>query len=182
MTKVDTALVSLRSRALDIHRRLIELRDSVTMLRDGVGPGRAAAWPSFLEKYDVLSKIFSQLTDELDRAFTDAGLDSFVALPRAVTDDPAVLPELLRTKLDPDVEREYQDLQKGYNPDKQDANTPPINVRIETFNDFIESALEEFQELRDKMAEPRPREPQPPPNLPSADVVLAAITNGTGLK
>lgn len=182
VTKVDTALVNLRSRALDIHARLVELRDSVGMLRDGVGPGRAAAWPIFLEKYDVLSKIFSQLTDELDRALTDVGLDSFVAIPRAVTDDPTFLPDLLRTKLDPNVEREYHELQKGYNPDKQDPNKPPVNVTIRMYNEFIDSALEDFQELRDKLAQPRPREPQPPPAPATVDGVLAAIANGTGLK
>lgn len=44
VSKVDSVLVNLRARALDLHARLSELRDSIAMLRDGIGPGRNAPW------------------------------------------------------------------------------------------------------------------------------------------
>lgn len=43
-SKVDSALVSLRLRALDLQGRLLELLRSVVSLRDGVGEARDDAW------------------------------------------------------------------------------------------------------------------------------------------
>lgn len=181
--KIDNALVNIRRRLMDAFTRQAELRDLSCMLRDGVGQGRLATWEQFLEKFDALCKLYSQVTDELDRSVTEAGLQSLVALPRALTDDPAQLPDLLRTKLDQDVEREFQDLEKAALAEKAAATgVVPVQARVNAFNDAVESALDQFQELRERLATPRPPEPQPPPTLPSASVVLAAITNGTGLK
>lgn len=181
--KVDSALVNLRARGLDIYARLDELRDAACMLRDGVGQGRSATWPHFMDKYDTISKLYTQLTDELDRALTDAGLQSFVALPKNHTEDPTQLPDLLRTKLDQDIEREFQELEKsGLEMRRAGKGFGSAQARVAAFNDLVDSALDEFQELRDSMATPRPSEIPRPQTPPSAAIPLAAITNGTGLR
>lgn len=179
VTKVDAALVSLRARILDLHARTSELRDLSCMLRDGFGQGRNAVWPQFLDKYDTIAKLYSLVTEELDRAVVETGLENFSAIPCALTQDPGALPDLLRTKLEPEVERELKELQKGY---EKGRNTLPIGKRIAVYNELIDGFLDEFQELRDSLAQPRPAEP-PEPQVPqNAEIVLQAISNGTGLR
>lgn len=179
VTKIDAALVNLRARALDLHARLAELRDAAAMLRDGVGMGRNEAWPTFLNKYDTLAKLFYQLTEELDRSLTEVGLENFVAQPKSVTTDPTLVPELLRTKLEPEIERDFENLQKDHATDTSDKD---VAVRISSFNAFIEAALDQFQDLRDDLAKPRPQEPPGKIVPPAADAILDAITSGAGLR
>jgi len=179
VTKVDAALVNLRSRALDLHARLLELRDAAAMMRDGVGMGRNEAWPTFLNKYDALSKLFYQLTEELERSLTEVGLENFVAQPKAIVGDPAFVPELLRTKLEPEVERDLEMLQKEY---AADGNDQSVAVRISSFNGFIESAVDHFQDLRDVLAKPRPAEAPVRTAPPASDAILAAIATGAALR
>lgn len=182
-TTVDSALVNLRSRGVEIFIRLQELRDAASMMKDGVGQGRSATWTTFLEKFDTLSKLYSQLTDELDRALTVAGLQSLLAVPLANPGYGVQVPDLLRTKLDQDIEREFLELEKGGLELKQGGKSVgPAQVRVAEFNDFVDTALDQFQELRDGFAVARPSETARPPTPPSAAIPLAAITNGTGLK
>lgn len=89
------------------------MRDSVAQVRDGVGPMRNDTWSTFLNKFDVINKGASALTDELDHSLTE-GLDNFVAEPAAIAADAITLPELLRTKLDHDVARDFDALNKMF--------------------------------------------------------------------
>lgn len=122
----DAVLVNMRKKCIDLHARLEELRDLVAQLRDGVGPERNEAWYTFLKKFDTIGKTTATLTEELDRSMT-IGHDNFVAVPVALTTDPAELPDFLRTKLDPEVEREFDALSNMFTsqraPSSADATT-----------------------------------------------------------
>lgn len=115
-------LVNMRKKSLDLHARLEELRDLIAQLRDGVGPERNEAWYSFLNKFDTISKATATLTEELDRSMT-IGHDNFVATPAALTPDPAELPDFLRTKLDPEVERDFDSLTIMYSSQHTSTST-----------------------------------------------------------
>lgn len=171
--------MNLRARLLDLHARLSELRDQACMLRDGLGTGRHAIWPHFLDKYDALSKLYAQVTDELDRALLENGLDNFNAIPCGVTEEPAALPDLLRTKLEPEVEREMKELQKGYEKGREGGN---VTSRVASYNEFVETALEQLQETREPMRVERPVEASEMVMTANAEIVLQAMANGTGLK
>lgn len=173
-SKVDATLIALRARSLELHARLSELRDSAAMVRDGVGPSRNSTWPDFLTQHDTLSRLSTQLTEDLQRSLAD-GLDNFVAVPKAVTPDPNELPDLLRTRLDPAVEREYEALGKEF--DGED-----VSRRISAFNGFLEREVETFQDLRESLSKARPQEKSPRAPSAAADAVLAAIATGTGLR
>lgn len=149
------------------------------MLRDGLGAGRHAVWPQFLDKYDTLSKLYAQVTDELDRALVENGLDNFNSIPCGVTEDPAALPDLLRTKLEPEVEREMKELQKGYEKGREGGS---VASRVESYNEFVEGALEQLQETRESMRVQRPVEAAETTMAPDAEMVLQAMANGAGLK
>ena len=156
--RLDSALVNLRARTLDLHERLAELREALIMLRDGVGPGRLASWPTFLSKFDTLSKLYSQLTKELDRAVREADLVNFVLEPHGIAEDVNLVPDLLRTKLMPEMEKELEEMDEEWKKERErDAvgsrvNGERIDKRIGEFNAFIGLALERFAELREELA------------------------------
>ena len=177
-TRVDGTLVKLRSLSLDLHARLSELRDTTAMLRDGVGPGRNSDWELFLERYDTLSKLTRRLTEELERAQTE-GVQHLIAEPRQMSvPGQTPIPELLRTRLEPAIERDFSSL----------ASTAPSIPQVDIakgiirFNRFLENALAEYQDTRDMMVEDRPVENAHNLQAQSADAVLAAISSGAGLK
>lgn len=97
------------------------MRDSVAQVRDGVGPMRNDTWSTFLNKFDVINKGASALTDELDHSLTE-GLDNFVAEPAAIAADAITLPELLRTKLDHDVARDFDALNKMFSTENNNTD------------------------------------------------------------
>lgn len=206
LPKADNALANLRARAFDIHARLLELRDAVLMLRDGVGPARNAPWRDFLSKYETLAKLFSQLTDELERAVYEVGFQSLVLQPCGVAEDPDLVPNMLRTKLEPDVEKDIADLQAEYERDTASmasaggvrgggpgasgsaaaaaaaASSAKLAQRILTFNAFLEGARgryeEEIESIFDK---PRPANVPGLATTARAQALLTALTTGAPL-
>lgn len=112
-SKADTVLVNFHKKCHDMRMRLEELRDHLMQLRDNVGPDRHSEYYSFLEKYDAINKAAEGLIKELKESLTQ-GHDNFVSVPIALTADPAELPDFLRTKLDPEVERYFDSLHNMY--------------------------------------------------------------------
>lgn len=113
---------------------------------------------------------------------TEAGLNNFVVQPKDVAVDPAFVPDLLRTKLELEVERDYDALRREYAADAGDTDDSAVERRTSEFNAFIESALDHFQDRRDELAKPRPTEPPPRRAPQAADAILAALTKGVGLR
>jgi hypothetical protein len=192
VSKTDTALATLRARALDLHARLLELRDAVSMLRDGVGPARNAPWAAFLAKYETLAKLFTQLTEELDRAVVEVGFQNYLLQPRTVAEDPDLIPNMLRTRLDPDVEKDVMTLQTEYARETEkeggegggavEAAADALEKRIAMFNAFLAGAVERFDDARVRILnEPRPAEPELPPISPAAQALLASLNTGAPL-
>lgn len=193
VSKTDMALANLRARALDLHARLLELRDSISMLRDGVGPARNAPWAAFLAKYETLAKLFSQLTEELDRAVVEVGFQNYILQPRAVAEDPDLIPNMLRTKLEPEVERDVMDLQAEYARDAggdaaaesgpaAEAAAEALEMRVSMFNAFVSGAVERFDDARDRILnEPRPVEAELPRITPAAHALLQSLNSGAAL-
>lgn len=293
--KVDATLINVRKRAHDLHILLEEMRDSIAQVRDGVGPMRNETWSTFLNKFDVINKGASALTDELDHSLTE-GLDNFVAEPVAIAADAITLPELLRTKLDHDVARDFDALNKMFSseqtttadktvsasaappPPLSSSASPPMSVmasagactslplsvnvsaqpglapnmlnvptsvtmstgighvapggsvaaspamsssatgapapsvptsasgagiggssgatsaraaavtasaidgRINTFNDMLDSVLKRFDDQRAILAAPRPSDVAPLASSGAAELVLAALSSGSGLR
>lgn len=173
-TKIDASLGLVRKRALELHTGLRELQDQAAQLRDGVGPQRGSDWRKFLEQYDTLSIRLQQLTQELERAMT-VGLHHFVTIPLGVTDDPTLLPDLLRTRLEANVEREFENLGKRY-------EGGDVGQRIANFNDFVLAEIEGYDENRLRLMEARGKKETLPVPSTNADAVLAAVVNGTGLR
>lgn len=127
-TKIDSTLANIRTKAGDLHARLEELRDGVGQLRDGIGPRRHETWYTFLKRFNTVKKSTSALTEELDRALTE-GLDNFATVPAALTMDSPRLPELLRTKLELEVDRDFQALHKMFAAQAKDpTTTASVNV------------------------------------------------------
>ncbi|CAN8073437.1 unnamed protein product [Agarophyton chilense] len=168
-TKTDATLVALRTRLLDLHSNLITLRDHSAMLRDNVGPSRNATFPLFLSIHSTLAKLSEQLTTDLDRSQQE-GLPYYAAVPNLP--DP-VTPELLRTRLDMDVEREFQTMAHAF---KGDASQ-----KVMRYNQAVEAVLKAIAEKRDKLEQPRPAQPAPNAPAPAAEMILAAIANGSNL-
>lgn len=181
-SKTDATILNLRIRALELHSGLCRLRDSAAMVRDGVGNKRNANWPDMLRQFDKLNKLTTQLTDELQRS-TVEGLDHFAAIPRGVTTDGSVLPELLRTRLDADVEREFDMLRKAF--EEEGGGLGGVDGkegRIADLNAFVEEAVEGVQDFREGLVRPRGGGGGGAVAGRGGDVVLAAIANGTGLR
>jgi hypothetical protein len=139
----------------------------------------------FLSKYQTLSKLFFQLTDELDRAVTEVGFQNFLLQPRALSEDPDLVPSLLRTRLEPEVERDLEELQAQCAADMGGGGGAPppeadIERRILLFNAYVSGALERYEELRDEVLEapPPPATPQVD-TPPAAQALLAALAAGT---
>jgi hypothetical protein len=195
-----SVLANLRARTLDLHARLLELRDAVAMLRDGVGPARNAPWSVFLAKYETLAKLFFQLTEELDRAVVDVGFQNFLVLPRGVAEDADLVPNMLRTRLEPDVEKDMLALQAEYVSDAagaegadvaaaesaesaaESAAAAVLEKRIAAFNAFVGGAVDRFDDARERLLrEPRPAERPLPAATPRAQELLTALTTGAAL-
>lgn len=134
-----------------------------------------------MSKYETLSKLYHQLTEELDRAVTENGFDNFLLQPKAVTDDPELVPNLLRTKLEPEVENDVQDLHKLFVEDSDGSQPSPEDLerRILLFNAFIANAVETFEDRRDELlSASRPEELQLSQSSASAQAILSALSSG----
>lgn len=179
--KTYSALANMRARALDLHARLLELSDAVAMLRDGVGVFANAPWPAFLAKFETLAKLFAQLSDELDRAVVDVGFQNYLLRPRAADE---LVPAMLRTRLEPEVERDVAELRteaaaEGEGEGDAAEKIEAMKNRISMFNNFIEGALESFDDERDiSLADPRPPEVPPPKSTPEGQALLTALMTG----
>lgn len=185
--KLDSALVNLRSRTIELHDQLSELYKPLAMLRDGVGPARTASWPTFLSKFDTLCKLYFQLTKELDRAVTDVGLANFVLEPRGVAEDSGLVPELLRTKLMPEMEKELEELEEECRKVEGDGGGK-VDEKVGEFNAFVDLALERFGELRDELAPDKQKnagmdvvKAPEKPSVEQINTVLHALDKGVGL-
>ncbi|KAI0566957.1 hypothetical protein FGB62_5g027 [Gracilaria domingensis] len=139
------------------------------MLRDNVGPSRNATFPLFLSIHSTLSKLSEQLTTDLDRSQQE-GLPYYAAVPNLP--DP-VAPDLLRTRLDTDVEREFQTMTHAF---KGDATQ-----KVLRYNQAVEAVLKAVAETRDQLEKPRPFQPAHAAPSPAAEAVLSAIANGANL-
>jgi hypothetical protein len=146
--------------------------------------GISLARTSFLSKYETLSKLFYQLTEELDRSVTEVGFQNFLLQPKGMAEDPELVPNLLRTKLEPEVERDLEALQKQC-ADEMGGEQPSmeaIEKRILMFNAFVSSAMERFEDARtDLLESPRPEEPEPAPVSARAQALLTALSAGEPL-
>lgn len=167
--ETDATLIALRTRLLDLHSNLTTLRDYSSMLRDNVGPSRDATFPIFLSVHSTLSKLSEQLTAVLDR-LQQEGLPYFATIPTQA--DP-IAPELLRTRLDVDVEREFQAMADAF---KGDATQ-----KVLRYNQTVETVLKAVADGRERLERPRPSEVPPPLPSATADEFLAAMTNGSHL-
>jgi hypothetical protein len=137
---------------------------------------------SFLVSYETLSKLFFQLTEELDRAVTDVGFQNFLLQPKALGEDPELVPNLLRTMLEPEVEKDVQALHAEYVADMGGSTPTSLELerRILLFNAFVSGATERYEELRDELLDlPRPPEHQVLDTPPAAQALLAALAAGT---
>ncbi|OSX80873.1 hypothetical protein BU14_0031s0045 [Porphyra umbilicalis] len=193
-SKVDSALVSLRLRALELNGRLVELLNSVVALRDGVGTGRDDAWPAFLAAFDTIAKLFTALTADLSRASTEAGLAHYVLLPapascEATSETP--MASLARTKLPPDVEDDAAALAAAAAREMGAAGTRgaaaqarALAAHVAVYNTFVEGAVDRFAAAREDLSVPRA---PPPPDRRGGggggggEAVLLAVERGIGL-
>lgn len=136
---------------------------------------------TFLNKFETLARLYHQLTEELDRAVTESGFENYLLQPKAVADDPELVPNLLRTKLEPDVESDLDKLNKSYidDVDGTDQSAESLESRISSFNSFVLAAVERYEDAReDLLVNPRPVES--PPQMPSANAqaLLTALSSG----
>eukprot|EP00178_Gracilaria_changii_P004395 TRINITY_DN16_c0_g1_i1.p2 TRINITY_DN16_c0_g1~~TRINITY_DN16_c0_g1_i1.p2 ORF type:complete len:178 (+),score=20.62 TRINITY_DN16_c0_g1_i1:336-869(+) len=168
-SRTDATLVALRTRLIDLHSNLMNLREHSAMLRDNVGPSRNATFPLFLSIHSTLAKLSEQLTTDLDRSQQE-GLPYYAAVPNLP--DP-VVPELLRTRLDKDVEREFRTMTQAFKGDP--------TQKVLRYNQGVETVLKAVAEKREQLEKPRPTPPAPTAPSPAADAVLAAIVNGRNL-
>ncbi|KAK1865391.1 hypothetical protein I4F81_007923 [Pyropia yezoensis] len=193
-SKVDSSLVSLRLRALDLQGRLLELLRSVVSLRDGVGEARDDAWPAFLAAFETIAKLFTALTADLSRASTEAGLAHYVLLPapaacEAGSDTP--IAALARTRLPPEVEDDATELAATSSREMIEAGRRgavsqlrSLQAHVAVYNKFVEGAVDRYLAAREDLAVPRAppveRRPRGPPGG-GGDAVLLAVERGAGL-
>lgn len=139
------------------------------MLRDNVGPSRNATFPLFLSLHSTLSRLCEQLTSDLDRSQQE-GLPYFATVPNAA--DP-VAPELLRTRLDIEVERDFEGMAHAF---KGDATQKVIR-----YNQAVETVLKVVADKRQQGEKARRLQGGAPAPSPNAEKVLAALTTGAYL-
>lgn len=150
----------------------------------------------FLDKFESLSRLYSQMTTELERAVTEIGFRSLLLQPEGSTkalegpnaaipsfEDLELVPALLRTALEPEVEKAMDDLEA-----RIDANeTPPLTPhdterRILMFNTFIGNALERFDDARElSLEDERPPEAAKPGFSREGQALLSALASGSTL-
>lgn len=185
VTKADASLANLQNRMQLVYGNVQELHDLARQLRDGVGEQRALGWEHLLVRYALAHKLVSQLSDDMDRALSD-GLDNFVAVPVAATADPAVLPELLRTRDETAVEKALDEQRRAFaaaaqnDPSLRDAEATATRVRA--FNSFVEDAVDKLQDMREALANRVPDDSPVQQQAPSASAILAALSSGAGLR
>jgi hypothetical protein len=115
---------------------------------------------------------------------TEAGFQNFLLQPTGLAEDSELVPNLLRTKLEPEVERDLETLQKQCEGDLGGGHSPldAIEKRILMFNAFVSSALDRFDDSRvDLLSSPRPQEPESEPTGTRAQALLVALSTGRPL-
>ena len=125
------------------------------------------------------------MTEELDRAVMEAGLQNFLLQPCGLSEDSSLVPDLLRTRVEPEVERDLQKLKEQYTENvggKSNVSRENIAKRIVAFNAFVDDTVEQFQDLRETLTTQVAADASPKRSAPAAEDVLKALSHGEGLR
>uniref|UniRef100_A0A7S1TIT7 Mediator of RNA polymerase II transcription subunit 8 n=1 Tax=Compsopogon caeruleus TaxID=31354 RepID=A0A7S1TIT7_9RHOD len=179
---MDATLGSLRNRAVDLRTTVGELREAAAGMADGL---TSVQWPVMLDKYDGLCRIFYQFTDDVERAISEIGLNCLIiqpaTMPAGVDLESTLdsIPDLLRTKLDPEIEEEHAALVSS---SERNESKEEINRRARMFNDYVEDIELKIADWRDTFI--AGKEPPLKPVVPSADddAIIRIIEFGDGLQ
>jgi hypothetical protein len=105
-------------------------------------------WPDLLGQFTVLATQYATLQEELGQELGKIGM-----VPLNVQGiDTMLIPDLFRTKLEPDMEIEEKEIIENYYVDmkEQDEDTVELEQKIENYQLLCEALEEHFVELRDK--------------------------------
>lgn len=159
-------------------QKLLRRTQDILTLLDTILNRRNYSWPEVLEQYAVLSAHYSRLCDDLH-----AALFHYVLFPEQLPPDVTWVPELLRTKLLPEQEKDMLALlaalrsAEGGAPESDEA----LALRVANHNASLAEVAAEYARVRDSVRV-RARLPLPPPLQAAAvNAALAATLLGAGL-
>uniref|UniRef100_A0A7S0ZBL4 Uncharacterized protein n=1 Tax=Timspurckia oligopyrenoides TaxID=708627 RepID=A0A7S0ZBL4_9RHOD len=149
-------LGSVEVRATDLLYQLIEIRSLASFLQSQIqlnpnSSSISSTRQQFLVKFDILSKYYSVLSEEVQRSNEEYSLESVLLEPRV---DPNThiahhsTPDLLRTRLDPTLDVKQQALADSY---PTNEKSTLASARVAAWNGFIEDAFEQLQELLEQL-------------------------------
>lgn len=184
---IETSLETLIGRITDIK---VSLQNFLLKLEH-----EPLAWPQVLDNYALLSGQINTLNKLLNNERMPV-LRDLCILPILVSQDNdselatfsenrivqfnhEVVPDALRTKYEPDVEREEQQLTLTANSLGADEG----QSQVSTLNDLISTVLDLVQSARDEWeVESAVEQSGLLPSANDSNILIAAITHGSGLK
>jgi len=174
--KVWESLVTFRGHSAAVHVRISEFLDVLSQVRDGMGPDKDIEYSAMLEKFDAINKLAGQMCAEL----RDSSIDSYVIHPGrgAAQLQAGLIPDLLRTMREGEIERDVETLREAY-PHPKDAAS--IERRITTHNNIVENVLVLIEEKQDELTLEPIKEEEKREAPAAANAILAALTSGAGL-
>eukprot|EP01124_Arcella_intermedia_P024305 TRINITY_DN4054_c0_g1_i1.p1 TRINITY_DN4054_c0_g1~~TRINITY_DN4054_c0_g1_i1.p1 ORF type:complete len:400 (-),score=126.07 TRINITY_DN4054_c0_g1_i1:111-1310(-) len=147
---VKLALESTRKNAIILKSRLEQL----TQLHQHFSTPNK--WPEIVEMFVVLARTqYHALQENLSLLFKE-----HLIKPRSLYNiDPGAIPELLRTRMEPEIEKEQKALVSEYtktenfNPEEYDNNIELTRISIEKHNKMIDELLVQYEGLTKSLIE-----------------------------
>uniref|UniRef100_A0A2P2I2C1 Mediator of RNA polymerase II transcription subunit 8 n=2 Tax=Hirondellea gigas TaxID=1518452 RepID=A0A2P2I2C1_9CRUS len=180
-----------------VQQRVVELKQSLLQLLQMLEQeGDSADWPHYLQQYSVISAQMFTLLKVLRNEKTPA-LRNYLTLPLQLNAEPDdtllrstenrvpafshdFVPNLLRTKPDPDLELKYHQLQVKMNIVNSDTSSKQINLH----NKVVKHIVEVVSNARDEWeTETASRSSLPQTcSINETHTLLAALGTGKGLR
>jgi mediator of RNA polymerase II transcription subunit 8 len=147
-TEKERALQSIRSRA-------DHLRHTVLQLESRLAWYPLTQWPYFLSQFQVISKQLENILALKDDEDLPESMHHFVCMPRMATPNAADIPQLLRTREDPEMEKHDETILSGgekCNPLKRKAaewTWEELEEMKQTHADMVDTLEKSFKESAD---------------------------------
>jgi len=161
-----------------LHKLKRRTQDILTLL-DNIIQRRQYSWPEKLEQYAVLSTHYFRLCDELHEA-----LYHFVLFPEQLPQDVTWIPELLRTKLLPEQEKDMLALLDAFHAVEAGASDDDelLALRVANHNAALTEATKQYERVMDQSVRKGRNKlpPVPVPNMAAINQCCATLLMGSG--
>ncbi|KAK5581822.1 hypothetical protein RB653_003400 [Dictyostelium firmibasis] len=170
---------------VDINSNLDSIKAKAEDIRNLLLTTSTGKWEDVLGHFVVLSGEYGSLVREVNNIY-----DSVAVFPEQVTGDPNLIPNLLRTKLSPELETKDRDIinqyvsknSTYYDPGNQEENIPPLKLHIKSFNDRIDKVDQEFENKIQQISKHKLTKPSASHDTAILKDILSITMLGSGIK